>query len=199
MKRSGRLICAVIVTGFLLSNPVNAQTKIGYFDELRTLKLFPEYKMMDSLMNDFRRDSIGKQYEKRSADIRFADSMYQKNCLTDTGKSCREAAADLEQKRDVLKNWLQIAQRISDSKLNQLLFPYRQQIYNALQEIVAEEKYTHVLTLEAMAEYFTPPLLDNLCIRVGLKLKLPLSKSVMDMWDKALAASRKPAAPAKKK
>ena len=80
--------------------------------------------------------------------------------------------------------------------------PYKQKMYDAMKLVVAEQKYTYVLNAASLVQgYVTPPLLDNLVIRVAMKLKLPLPKEVEDAWKAAggtVPGAATPAGPAKK-
>lgn len=193
-------------TALLFSNAVNAQQRVGYFDEQKTLALFPGISKIDTLMQDYRRDSIGKQYDFRQSQFEHADSLYKKDCSTVTAansKSCEEALNDLNQKKNVLTNWYTLAQKMTEAKMNRLLLPYRQKIYDALRAVITEQKYAYVLSEQSLSVYAAPPLLDNLNIRVAMKLNLPLPKEVETAWKKALAGPAQKAkpggAPVKKK
>jgi hypothetical protein len=194
-------VFVIVTISLFLCKKSDAQYKIGYFSESKTLQLFPESKTADSLLQQFSQDSIGVEYERRANKLRITDSLYKKDCKTALpGKTCEELLNDRDQQRNILVNWFKIGQQMVDAKRAQLYYPLKQQMYEALKEIIAEEKYTTVLTVEALSIYFTPPLLDNLSIRVAMKLHLPLSKQVEAMWKAAEAKAAKPlAVPAKKK
>lgn len=199
-----KLLFACCILSLLLSKTIDAQTKIGYFSEEKTLKLFPGIKQVDSMMEIFRLDSVGPEFEKRTNQFRLLDSLNKKDCKTAIpGKTCEEVQTELNRQQNVLANWYQITQRMIGSKEAELLYPYKKKIYDALQEVLAETKYTLVLETESLSTFFTPPLLDNLMIRVALRLGLPLSKSTMDAWRAAEAKAAKAAAvkpaPVKKK
>jgi Skp family chaperone for outer membrane proteins len=105
-----------------------------------------------------------------------------------------------------IANWQQYSQEMQQSKMDRLLLPYRQQMVAALQQVVAENKYTLVLKAEAISPYIDPSLsiLDNLTIRTAIKLKLELPKEWTDAWKAAGgtipgSTGAKPATPAPKK
>jgi Skp family chaperone for outer membrane proteins len=193
--------CMLLTMSLLFSNTAGAQTKIGYFSEDKTLKLFPGIKEVDSLLEIFRLDSIGGEFERRSARYKTLDSLNKKDCKTAiAGKSCEEVVKELSQQQTILQNWLEISQRMIGSKEAGLLYPYRKKMYDALQDVVAEGQYTLVLDTKSLSAFFTPPLLDNLMIRVALKLQLPLTGGTMAAWKAAEAAkAAKPAPAAAKK
>ncbi|MES2331563.1 MAG: OmpH family outer membrane protein [Bacteroidota bacterium] len=188
------LLCAI---SLLFSNTMNAQVKIGYFNEQKALKLFPGINMVDTLMDAYKIDSVGPEFERRTNQFRTLDSLNKKDCKTAIpGKSCEEVVQELNRQQAVLTNWFQIAQRMIAGKEAQLLYPYKKKMFDALQEIMAEGGYTWVLDTESLSPYFTPPLLDNLMVRIALKLQLPLSKSTMDAWKTAEAKAAKAVKPA---
>jgi hypothetical protein len=55
-------------------------------------------------------------------------------------------------------------------------------IADALRQVVAEGKYTMVLTEAALSPLVAKPIADNLSIRVAMKMKLPLPKEVEDAF-----------------
>ncbi len=83
-----------------------------------------------------------------------------------------------------------------EQKQESLLLPYRQKIATALGEVVTEQKYTVVLKAESLTPYTQPSIVDNLTIRVAMKLKLPLPKEIEDAFKAAtsVAPATKPAA-----
>ena len=86
--------------------------------------------------------------------------------------------------------------QMEEAKLEQLLTPYKQRMFDAMKLVIAEQKYTMVLNESSLSLYGPKPLLDNLSIRVAMKLKLPLPKEVEDAWKAALNGGS--SAPAKK-
>ena len=188
-------VCVAFAVSLLFTKNTTAQqVKIGYFDEQQTLSLFPGIGKIDTLIASFQNDSLRVEYEYRIADFQRADSIFKKDSASLPVKARELAMRDLNQKKYQLINWQQYAQQMGESKLEQLLAPYKQRMYEALKLIVAEQKYTLVLNASSLSVYVQPPLLDNLSIRVAQKLRLPLPKDIEDAW-KAAAGG---AAPAKK-
>ncbi|MDE3252824.1 MAG: OmpH family outer membrane protein [Bacteroidota bacterium] len=177
-------VCVVIASSFLMTNTSSAQAvKIGYFDEQQTLSLFPGIGKIDTLLESYQRDSIGVEYQYRLSDFQRRDSIYKKDSATMPAKAREIAEKELNQLKYTLINWQQIGQQMYEAKMEQLLSPYKQKMYEALKQVIAEQKYTYVLNAQALSVYAQPwPLLDNLSIRVAMKLKLPLPKDVEDAW-----------------
>ena len=95
------------------------------------------------------------------------------------------AISDLNRLKQKLIYWQQYSQQLLDEKQGQLLAPFRMKIVEALNQVVAEQKYTLILKADALTPYQQPPLLDNLSVRVALKLKLTLPKDYEEAWKAA--------------
>ncbi|MCK9404052.1 MAG: OmpH family outer membrane protein [Chitinophagaceae bacterium] len=188
-------VCVAFAASFLFSNNTNAQQKMGYFDEQLTLSLFPGIQKIDTLLNSFQNDSLRVEYEYRVGDFTRRDSIFKKDSATMPVKARELATRELNQLKYNLINWQTYAQQMIEAKTEQLLMPYKQRMFEALKLVIAEQKYTYVLTAQALSPYAQPPLLDNLSIRVAMKLKLPLTKEIEDAWKVATGS----AAPANKK
>lgn len=200
------LLVCVTVASLLFSNNTQSQVKIGHFDEQTLLSLFPGLEQtMDSVMNSYLRDSLNVEYAYTIQDYQRRDSLFKKDSATLPAKAREMALSDLNRLYYKITNWQQYSQEMQQDKMERLLFPYRQQIFNALQQIVAEQKYTWVLKSEALlTQYVQPSILDNLTLRVAMKLNLPLSKEIMDAWKAAggtvpAATGAKPNTPTPKK
>lgn len=190
-------VCVAVAACILFTNTTKAQAvKIGYFDEQLALSLFPGIGKVDTLLSNFQNDSLRLEYEARVYEFNRADSIYKKDSATMPAKARELAQKDLVQKRYLLINWQQYSQQLYEQKMEQLLNPYKQKMVDALRAVVTEQKYTLVLNVQALYQYIQPPLLDNLSIRVAMKLKLPLTKEIEDAWKVASGAGA--AAPAKK-
>ncbi len=175
-------VCVAFAASFLFSNNTNAQQKMGYFDEQLTLSLFPGIQKIDTLLNSFQNDSLRVEYEYRIGDFTRRDSIFKKDSATMPVKARELATRELNQLKYNLINWQTYAQQMIEAKTDQLLMPYKQKMFEALRLVIAEQKYTYVLTAQALSPYAQPPLLDNLSIRVAMKLKLPLTKEIEDAW-----------------
>lgn len=175
-------VCVAFAASFLFSNNTNAQQKMGYFDEQLTLSLFPGIQKIDTLLNSFQNDSLRVEYEYRIGDFTRRDSIFKKDSATMPVKARELATRELNQLKYNLINWQTYAQQMIEAKTDQLLMPYKQKMFEALRLVIAEQKYTYVLTAQALSVYAQPPLLDNLSIRVAMKLKLPLTKEIEDAW-----------------
>lgn len=181
-------VCVAFAASLLFTNTASAQAvKIGYFDEETILYALPEYGKVDTLLNIYRTDSIGADYQFRYAEYQRADSAYRKDSATMPASLRGVREKELLEKRYYLVNWQQISQEMMQNKMNQLLAPLRQKIAVALKAIVAENKYTLVMNESALIPdfYVQKPLADNLTLRVALRLKIPVPKELEDAFKAA--------------
>ncbi|MFN3665110.1 MAG: OmpH family outer membrane protein, partial [Sediminibacterium sp.] len=181
------LVCVTVAASLLFSNNAQSQVKIGYFDEQTLLSLFPGINKVDTLMNSYVRDSLNVEYAYSVKEYQRRDSIFKKDSASMPAKAREMAVDELNQFYYKIANWQQYSQEMQQDKMDRLLLPYRQQMVAALQQVVAENKYTLVLKAEAISPYIDPSLsiLDNLTIRTALKLKLELPKEWTDAWKAA--------------
>ncbi len=190
------LVCVAIAAITLFTNNADAQVKIGYFDEQAALSLFPGINKIDTLISSYRLDSLQEEYKYKISDFQRRDSIFKKDSATMPAKAREIATRELLQLRYQLVNWQQYQEQMENAKYEELLAPYKSRIFEAVQAIVAEHKYTMIVKAEALSPYMQPSILDNVTIRVAQKLKLPLPKEIDDAWKIANGGS--PAKPATK-
>jgi len=191
-------VCVAFSASLLFSKNTSAQVKIGYFDDQQTLSLFPGLlDRMDTLMASYQKDSLGVEYNYTYTDYVRRDSIFKKDSATMPAKARELAVGELNRIKYKLVNWQTYAQQMSEAKQEQLLTPYKQKMFDAMKQIIAEQKYTMVLNEAAISLYGPKPLLDNLSIRVAMKLKLALPKEVEDAWKAAVGGGTPASAPKK--
>src|SRR5204862_6421439 len=67
----------VVVLSLLLAGNVSmAQTKIGYIDAETVLYLMPEAAKIDSLVQLYQRDTVGKEYSSLMQTYQYKDSIF---------------------------------------------------------------------------------------------------------------------------
>jgi Skp family chaperone for outer membrane proteins len=170
--------------------------KIGYFDEQLVLGLMPGIDKVSQQIESFQQDSLKEEYDYTYKQFMRQDSIFKKDSATMPAKARDMFMGDLNKYRQKLVYWQQYSQEAVGQKQEQLLQPYRVKILTALNEVIAEQKYTLVLKNDALSPYVNPPLLDNLAIRVAIKLKLTLPKEAEDAWKAAGGTGLPSAAPA---
>lgn len=194
-------LCFVFAAGFLITTSSQAQqVKIGFFDEQAVLALMPGIGKVDTLLQRFvadslnpRRDYILSELKRKDSTLR-ADSASGK--LTPQVKDIMQK--EMSQDFYTIQNWQQIQQEAIQGKQDQLLLPYRQRVYAVLQDVIKDQKYTHVFK---PTEVIYAEKSDDIALRVLSGLKIPLPKEVMDaIKDAGIGqGSGAPAKPAPKK
>jgi len=175
-------VCLAFSMALCFSNNAGAQQKIGYFDDQKVLGLMPGIDKVPPLIESFQRDSLQVEYEYTLKDYQRQDSLWKKDSAGLAPKARELAMADLRKLREKIIYWQQYSQQLLEQKQENLLYPFRVKILDALTAVVAENKYTMVLKEDAFSPYVQKPLLDDLAIRVIIKLKLPLPKDAEDAW-----------------
>ena len=209
--KKGFLFAAILLVAISFTNSASAQTvKIGYFDEQKVIALFPGIQeKLDTVLQSYAKDTLQDEYNYTLKSYQVKDSIYRKDSLelAKRPKALQLSTDELNQLKYKLINWQQYQQEAMQQKQEQLLLPYRQKIFAALSEVIAENKYTWVLNESTLSPYFQHSIADNLAIRTAIKLKLPLPKDVEEAFrvatggapaKAAAPGAAKPAAPAKK-
>ncbi|MEK0422161.1 MAG: hypothetical protein RLZ95_71 [Bacteroidota bacterium] len=198
--KKGFLFAAVILVAISFTKSANAQAvKIGYFDEQKVIALFPDLGKIDTILQSYGKDTLLDEYNYTLKSYQVKDSIYRKDSLelSKRPKALQLSTDELNQLKYKLINWQQYQQEAMQQKQEQLLLPYRQKIFAALSEVIAENKYTWVLNESSLSPYFQHSIADNLAIRTAMKLKLPLPKEIEEAF--RVATGGAPAkAPAKK-
>jgi Skp family chaperone for outer membrane proteins len=199
--KKGFLFAAVLVVAILFTNNASAQStvKIGYFDEQSVIGLFPGIQeKLDTLLQSYAKDSLQEEYNYTFKDFQVKDSIYKRDSvdLSKRPKALELATTDLNRLKYKLINWQQYQQESMQQKQEQVLLPYRQKIYAALTEVIAENKYTWVLNASALSVYYQPSIADNISIRVAMKMKLPLPKEIEEAFRVATGGAQSKAASA---
>lgn len=185
-------LCIAVCSSFMMSNKVDAQTKIGFFDDQQILSLMPGIGKLDTTLQQFATDSLIPQRDQLMDDLKRVDSMLKDSAKLPSSlkKVLMEEAQGYMYK---LQNWQQYQQQVLQQKQEQLLAPYKKPIYEALKAVIDEQKYTVVLKPEA-AVYADKS--DELPLRVIAKLNIPnLPKEIEEQIKPFKTAGAKPFTP----
>ena len=136
-------------------------------------------------MQSYVTDTLQDEYKYTIKQLQLQDSIFRKDSadLSKRPKALELATAELNKLKVKYFNWQQYQQEAQQAKQDQLLLPYRQKIFEALKQVIDENKYTWVLNPAAVTSpYYQPPLEHNLAIRVAKKLNLPLPKEIEEAF-----------------
>jgi Skp family chaperone for outer membrane proteins len=174
------IACAALVVSITTATNANAQQmKIGMFDEEAILQFMPGISKVDTLLHQYVEDSLQNEYEDelylyQSKDSTFkADSAKMSNSLKLTIK--KEIALHFNK----LQNWQQYQQQKLQMKQQELLRPYLERIYGALQAVIVEQKYTHIFKKDVFVHIDKG---EELMLRVLHKLKVPVPKEIEEQY-----------------
>jgi outer membrane protein len=172
------LLACVVLAACVISNTAKAQVKIGSFDEEGVLGLFPGLsEKLDSSLGALS-DSLKEAYNTEIDEYKVKDSTFRADSSKWNNSKKTLVREEIAKHLYKIQNWQQLQQQIAQQRQYEILLPYKQRVYGALEEIMREQKYTHVLRADA---FFAPaPLSDNLSIKVARRLKLQLPKDVED-------------------
>ncbi len=173
------LVAVVALVSIVAANHVKAQTmKIGSFDEESVLGLMPGIQKVDSLLRQYANDSLAPQRDYQMSEFKRKDSTLKADSAKMSASLTKIMKDEIAQHFYTLQNWQQLQNEAIQGKQDQLLRPFREKVYGALQEIIATEKYSHIFKSEV---FFAPiPICDNLAVKVALRLNLTVPKDVLD-------------------
>lgn len=174
-----KLNVVVVALSLLLAGHVSiAQTKIGYIDAETILYLMPDAAKIDSLVQRYQIDTIGKEYTSLLQQYQYKDSILK----ADSGTNRLPAAVKDQYEKDIaeltqtLTNWQQIAGQAVQNKQNQLLAPVMRKIQDAIQSVAKEKGYTYVVSRESV---IVAPDTDNLLQAVAKKLNVTVPPQLL--------------------
>jgi len=135
------LVAAAIVFS---SSAVMAQ-KTGYIDVNTVIQIMPDAARIDSLMEKFQQDSLGRQFESLVRDYKYRDSILSsKDTLTMPTSVKMQHQQTLQQVSYQIQNWQNISQQYYQAKQNQYLEPVYRKVMAAVQAVAKEKGYTYV-------------------------------------------------------
>lgn len=168
------LISVLTLTLFFSDCKAQAQTqlKIGVFDIDLMVQNMPGYKLVDSLVQIYNRDSLGAEYQIYQNEYQRLDSTFKADSAA--GKSATILDYTSNQRKQVginLVYWQQIAQQKSDNKRGILAQPLYTEVATAYKKVLDARKYTLVLKPNTY-ELGTP--IENVFLYVAKELKVQL-------------------------
>lgn len=192
-------VCVIASSSFFIANTAKAQqVKIGFFDEQAVLALMPGIQKVDTLLQSYVSDSLAPRREyilselKRKDSTMRADSAIGKLSAQVKGIMQKEMAQDFY----TIQNWQQIQQEAIQAKQEEVLRPYRSKVYAVLQDVIKDQKYTHVFK---PTEVIYADKSDDIALRVLAGLRIPLPKEVTEAIKAAgISVGNGPAQPAPK-
>lgn len=164
-------IIGLLIAGVMVSDNAMAQTKTAYISVDNMVLLMPETAKIDSLIDQFERDSLNPQLNYIVGEYQRKDSMYRDSVKTPPAVR-KQLEQELQGYLYQINNWENIKQQVLQNKQNALLDPIYSKVMKAIQDIAKEKGYTYVYSKEALL--VAPPADDILpLVAERLKVKLP--------------------------
>jgi Skp family chaperone for outer membrane proteins len=187
------LVAVAGVFSLFAATTANAQVKIGTFDEEAILSFMPGVQKVDTVLQKYVTDSLKPEYDYELYQFQTKDSTFKADSTKMNNSVKQIMKKEIAQHFYKIQNWQQYQQQMLQAKQQELLKPFLEKIYGALQVVIAEQKYTHVFKKDV---FIYADKSEELMLRVLSKLKIPLPKEIEDQI-KALGISGSTTAPSK--
>src|ERR1700761_7333634 len=133
------LTVLVVVMGLVLvGNTTKAQNKIGVISLQELIPSMPEFKKVDTMLNDYQ-NALGQNYD----DMR--KEYYEKDSILSSKDTAKFTKAQLEIKRKELgelvvklQGWQQQAQQLYQQKQQELISPIQKKAVDAINAVAKE-------------------------------------------------------------
>lgn len=156
----------VISTGSALAQ------KTAYISVEDVVRLMPDIRKIDTVMQRFQTDSINTEFASLVSDYNYRDSLLSsKDTMKMPATVRNQHRQALQQISYQVQNWQQIAQQAYQSKQNELLEPVYRKAMAAINAVAKENGYAYVYTRDAL---IVAPPADDLLPAVAKKLNLKL-------------------------
>lgn len=174
MKKIIVMIFSLAILLFVANDARSQTLKVGVFDIDIMVQAMPAYRVVDSLMQFYDRDTLGALQMYNEAEYKRLDSIYKTDSAdVATGKKPKAVydiiVADRQKAMINILYWQQIAQNRSNEKRAILSQDLYKQVSDAYKKVLARKKYTLVLKPNTYEAGFA---IDNIFIGVARELKL---------------------------
>jgi len=144
------LIAVFCVTALCFGFKSNAQApaglKVGVFDFDLMVKVLPEARTVDSLVQIYQRDTLGAEYQIYMNEYQRLDSTWKSDSAAKKPQAVLDYTGNQrDQMRMNLVYWQNIAQQKSDAYQGKLLQPSYQKILAAYKKVLTVKKYDLIL------------------------------------------------------
>lgn len=166
----------LIAAAFVLSSSAVMAQKTAYIDINTMIQIMPDAARIDSVMEKYQQDSIGKQFQVLVNDYKYRDSILSsKDTLTMPASVKLQHQQTLQNDAYQIQNWQSISQQYYQAKQNQLLEPVYRKVMGAIQAVAKEKGYTHVYDKNV---FIIAPTSDDLLPAVAQKLNVKVPAQV---------------------
>ena len=168
MKKVFSLVAVTFVL-IILGNTAQAQQKFAHVSIEEVVGIMPDIKKADSLMQQFRKDSLEQQLPFFLSEYKRKDSIAKSPATPAAIKQTvqQEAAQYLQ----IIQNWDAYSQNEFQRKQQEVFNPYFSKAFQLISEVAKENGYTWVFKQDALL--VAPPnddLLPLVAKKLGVKL-----------------------------
>ncbi|HTM91975.1 MAG TPA: OmpH family outer membrane protein [Flavisolibacter sp.] len=166
----------LIAAALIFSSSAVMAQKTGYLDVNVVIQIMPDAARIDSLMDKFQADSLGRQFDLLVNDYKYRDSILSsKDTLTMPASVKLQHQQTLQNVAYQIQNWQNISQQYYQAKQNQLLEPVYRKVMTAVQTVAKEKGYTYVYDKSVL---IIGPTADDLLPAVAQKLNIKVPPQV---------------------
>jgi outer membrane protein len=133
---------AMLCVGFVATAQ---EMKIGYTNVQYIMSLMPEMEQIDADIQDYS-NQLGQQMQTKSQDFQRQVQTFQQSAETMTEDALNQKRQELQKMEQDLEKFRQDAQTSYQRKLQELLEPVQEKVFNAINSVAAENNYTHVFS-----------------------------------------------------
>jgi outer membrane protein len=133
---------ALLCFGFVASAQ---ELKIGFTHVEYIMSLMPEMEQIDATVNDYGAQ-LGKQIQTKTQDFQQQVQTYQQSMNTMTEEARGTKEQELAKIQQEIQKFEQDVQASYSRRLQELLEPVRTKVYTAINDVAAENNYTHILS-----------------------------------------------------
>lgn len=177
------VVCAIALMCVFNSTNSNAQQiKIGVFDEQAILGLMPGIQKVDTLLNKYATEDLAAERDHEISEFKRKDSTFRADSAKMNSSLKGIMQKEIADHFYKIQNWQQYQEQMLRQKQSEYLKPFYDKIGAAFQEVVAEQKYTHIFKQESV---IIAEKSEDLSLRVLAKMKIPLPKEIEDQMKAA--------------
>jgi Outer membrane protein (OmpH-like). len=140
----------------------------------------PGIQKVDTLLNDYVTDSLRPEYDYKLAELKRKDSTFKKDSASMNASLREIMKKEITQATYEIVNWQQYQQQKYQAKQQELLNPYLAKIEKVFEDVVKEQKYTHVVAPNVLRWVADDKSTADIPLRVLAKLNIPLPQEIQD-------------------
>lgn len=174
----------LIAAGLILTSSAVMAQKTGYIDVNTVIQIMPDAARIDSLMQKYQQDSLGKEFESLVRDYKYRDSILSsKDTLTMPASVKLQHQNTLQNVAYQIQNWQSISQQYYQAKQNQYLEPVYRKVMGAVQAIAKEKGYSYVydksvLIIGPTGDDLLPAVAQRLGIKVPAQVPIGVNQTL---------------------